>query len=369
MNTPAYKFTKRAMHIDLGLLGLLLSLVIIGLFILYSASNENLAMVLRQVIRLFTAFGILVVLSFIPPHKYKLWAPRLYFTGLVLLITVVLIGKVGKGAQRWLDFGIVRFQPSEIMKLAVPMMTAWYIDKQKSTLKPKALIISMIIILLPTVLIAKQPDLGTAILVLVAGLSVIFIAGLKMRIIITTMLLAALSAPILWNHMHDYQKQRILTLLHPEQDPLGRGYHIIQSKIAIGSGGTFGKGWLTGSQAHLNFLPEHATDFIFAVSGEELGFIGCSVLIFLIGLITLKSLQIAECAQTTFTQLLAASITMSFFFSAFVNMSMVMGILPVVGIPLPLVSYGGSAMITFLAGFGILMSISSHKILFTELHK
>ena len=223
------------------------------------------------------------------------------------------------------------------------------------------------IVFIPAVFIAKQPDLGTAIMVVAAGLCVIFLAGIRMRVVLFISLSLALAAPLLWHVMHDYQKQRVITLLNPERDPLGSGYHIIQSKIAIGSGGAFGKGWLVGSQSHLNFLPEHATDFIFSVSGEEFGFIGGSLLIILVVLISLRSLSIARAAQTSFTRLLAASLSMTFFLSAFVNIGMVMGILPVVGIPLPLVSYGGSAMVTFLASFGILMSISSHRILFNNL--
>jgi rod shape determining protein RodA len=339
----------------------------LGLVILYSASNANMAMVLRQSFRLMLAMTAMVIFAFIPPHKYKIWTPWIYSIGLALLLAVMLIGKVGKGAQRWLDLGFFRFQPSEIMKLAVPMMTAWYLDRKSLPIDMKTLSTSALIVFIPTLLIAKQPDLGTAILVLVAGLSVIFIAGIRFKIIALICLGAGLAAPFLWRFMHDYQKKRIFTLLNPEQDPLGSGYHIIQSKIAIGSGGAFGKGWLTGSQSHLNFLPEHATDFIFAVCGEEFGFIGSVLLIFLVVLIALRSLNIAQEAQTTFTRLLSASLALTFFLSAFVNIGMVMGILPVVGIPLPLVSYGGSAMITFLAGFGILMSISSHRILFNNM--
>jgi rod shape determining protein RodA len=274
------------------------------------------------------------------------------------------MGKIGKGAQRWLDLGFFRFQPSEIMKLAIPLMIAYYLDKKPIPIDMKTLSIAMALIMIPALLIAKQPDLGTAIMVAFAGLSAIFLSGIRMRLILIIMAILGALMPVIWQLMHDYQRQRILTLLNPEQDPLGKGYHIIQSKIAIGSGGTFGKGWLQGSQSHLNFLPEHATDFIFAVSGEEFGLAGCSILILLIIAISLRGLQIAKQAQTNFTRLLAASLAMTFFLSAFVNMGMVMGILPVVGIPLPLVSYGGTALVTFMASFGILMSISSHRILF-----
>ena len=363
-----YRFTGKSFYIDLPLLGLLLLLIGFGLLILYSASNQNTGMLLRQGMRLLLALGIMMVFAFIPPHKYKIWTPWIYGVGLTLLLAVMVMGKIGKGAQRWLDLGFFRFQPSEIMKLAVPMMAAWYVDRKSLPIDLKSLLITAFFIFIPAVLIAKQPDLGTGIMVAAAGLSVIFLAGIRMRIVLFITIAMSLAAPLLWHVMHDYQKQRIITLLNPEHDPLGTGYHIIQSKIAIGSGGAFGKGWLAGSQSHLNFLPEHATDFIFAVCGEEFGFVGCFILIVLVALISLRCLSIARHAQTCFTRLLATSLAMTFFLSAFVNMGMVMGILPVVGIPLPLVSYGGSAMVTFLASFGILMSISSHRILFNNLN-
>jgi rod shape determining protein RodA len=364
---PTYRFTGKSLHIDLPLLGLLIVLIGFGLLILYSASNQNISMLLRQSLRLLFALSIMVIFAFIPPHKYKTWTPWIYAIGLILLIAVMVIGKIGKGAQRWLDLGFFRFQPSEIMKLAVPMMAAWYVDRKPLPIDFKTLIITAMIIFIPALLIAKQPDLGTAIMVASTGLCVIFLAGISSRIVLLITAGLGLAAPLLWHVMHDYQKQRIFTLLNPEQDPLGSGYHIIQSKIAIGSGGAFGKGWLSGSQSHLNFLPEHATDFIFAVGSEEFGFMGGVFLIFLIVLISLHCLNIARQAQTCFTRLLAASLAMTFFLSAFVNIGMVMGILPVVGVPLPLVSYGGTAMVTFLASFGLLMSIGSHRILFNNM--
>ena len=365
---PMYRLTHQSLYIDYPLLGLILLLITFGLIILYSASGQSLDMVLRQALRLTLALSVMVAFSFIPPHKYKLWAPWLYFMGLLLLIAVIVMGKIGKGAQRWLDLSLFRFQPSEIMKLAVPLMVASYIENKPIQRNIKALLVAAMFIFIPAILIAKQPDLGTAIMVIASGLSAIFLAGISFRIILCVIITAALAAPGIWHFMHDYQKERIVTLLNPQHDPLGSGYHIIQSKIAIGSGGAFGKGWLEGSQAHLSFLPEHATDFIFAVCGEEFGFIGSLVLIIIILLIALRSLYIAEQAQTGFTRLLAASLAMMFFLSAFVNTGMVMGILPVVGIPLPLVSYGGTAMVTFLAGFGILMSISRHRILFNRIN-
>lgn len=364
---PVYRFTTKALHVDFPLLGLLLTLITFGLLILYSASNANSGMIIRQSMRLLIASGIMLVLGFIPPHKYKIWTPWIYSIGLALLLAVMLMGKIGKGAQRWLELGLFRFQPSEIMKLAVPMMAAWFFDRQSHPSSFRALIIASLIIFVPALLIAKQPDLGTAIMVSAAGLCVVFLAGIRFKIILLALVLMGATIPVVWHFMHDYQKQRVYTLMDPEQDPLGAGYHIIQSKIAIGSGGLLGKGWQEGSQSHLNFLPEHATDFIFAVSGEEFGFAGGFTIIALIVLISLRSLNIASHAQTTYTRLLAASLAMSFFLSGFVNIGMVMGIIPVVGIPLPLVSYGGTAMVTFLASFGILMSISSHRILFNSL--
>lgn len=363
-NRPMYRLTAKSIHLDWPLLGLILVLIGFGMLILYSASNENMGMILRQSGRLLFAVFIMLLFAMIPPHKYKVWTPWIYGVGLTLLLAVMLMGKIGKGAQRWLDLGLFRFQPSEIMKLAVPLMTAWYLDRKPVPIDMKTLGKVLALIFVPAVFIAKQPDLGTAIMVVFAGLSAVFLAGIRMRVIVIAIILAGCAAPFLWHGMHEYQKQRILTLLNPEHDPLGSGYHIIQSKIAIGSGGTFGKGWLEGSQSHLNFLPEHATDFIFAVSGEEFGFVGSSLLIAIFILISLRSLYIARQAQTSFTRLLAASLAMTFFLSVFVNIGMVMGILPVVGIPLPLVSYGGTAMVTFLASFGILMSISTHRILF-----
>lgn len=362
---PVYRFTRKSIHVDTPLLGLLLAIIAFGMLILYSACNENMAIVLRQTMRLSFAMGIMMLFAMVPPHKYKMWTPWIYTVGLVLLIAVMAMGKIGKGAQRWLDLGLFRFQPSEIMKLAVPMILAWYFDRQPLPIKWQSLLLGALMIFIPAVLITKQPDLGTAIMVMAAGLSVIFLAGISLYILLGLIATIALSVPLVWHIMHDYQRQRIFTLFNPEHDPLGAGYHIIQSKIAIGSGGAFGKGWLAGSQSHLNFLPEHATDFIFAVSGEEFGFVGSSILIVLYILVSLRGLYIAKQAQTSYTRLLAASLTITFFLSAFVNIGMVMGILPVVGIPLPLISYGGTAMVTFLAGFGILMSISSHRILFT----
>jgi len=363
---PIYRPTNLGLYIDWPLLCLIAILTLFGIFILYSASGQNLHTVMRQLAHVTAAITLMMFLAFLPPHKYKTWTPYLYTFGLILLFAVMIIGKIGKGAQRWLDLGIFRFQPSEIMKLATPMMLAWLVDKYKLPMSNKTMMLSFILLALPFLLIAKQPDLGTAIMVGMAGISVLFAAGLSWRLIGASGLAALVSAPFIWHMLHDYQQKRLLTLIDPERDPLGSGYHIIQSKIAIGSGGLFGKGWLHGSQSHLNFLPEHATDFIFAVCGEELGFWGGCVIIFLLLLIGFRGLQIAQRAQSNFARLLATGLISTLYLSGFVNIAMVMGILPVVGIPLPLVSYGGTAMLTFYAFFGVLMSISTHRIMFTE---
>lgn len=368
LNPLSQKIRFRSkLHLDYPLLSYLLILIATGLIILYSASNQNPAMVMRQTIRLSIAMSTLFIFAQIPPHKYRAWTPWLYFIGLSLLIAVILMGKIGKGAQRWLDLGIVRFQPSELMKLAVPMMVAWYFSHKALPPSAKTLSVACLIIFIPGILIAKQPDLGTALIVIFSGCCAVFLSGIRLKILLTLIGGTLLSSPILWHYLHDYQKQRILTLLNPEQDPLGTGYHIIQSKIAIGSGGLFGKGWLNGSQSHLHFLPEHATDFIFAVAGEEFGFLGCLLIMAIMGLIIYRGLAIAWQAQNCYTRLVAASLTLSFFISAFVNIGMVAGILPVVGIPLPLISYGGTAMVTILASFGVLMSISTHRSFFNDM--
>jgi rod shape determining protein RodA len=315
----------------------------------------------RQSTRLLLSYCLLILFAYIPPHRYQIWTPVVFTFSLGLLIAVLLVGKVGNGAQRWLDFGAFRFQPSEIMKIITPMMVAWYVSKKVLPINLKDASIASLIILFPALLIAKQPDLGTAIMVVASGATVLFFAGLSYRIILSLFGFLTITGPFLWHYLHDYQKQRVLTFLNPESDPLGSGYHIIQSKIAIGSGGLFGKGWLEGTQSHLHFLPEHTTDFIFAVLGEELGLIGCLLLILAFVMVVVRCLYIASVAPSTFTRLLTVSLTANFFLSAFVNMGMVTGILPVVGVPLPLVSYGGSSMVVFFAGFGIMMAIYSKR--------
>jgi rod shape determining protein RodA len=355
------------LHIDLPLLVLLVLICGLGLVVLYSASGESFAQVQRQALRLAVAAGLMLVLAQLPPAALRQWSVPLYLLGLLLLLLVLLYGDQSKGAQRWLDLGVVRFQPSEILKLALPMMLAWYLSLR--SLPPRALdiLVASLLIALPVLLIAKQPDLGTALLVASAGLATLFLAGLRWRLIIGLLALAAAAAPLLWSLLHDYQRQRVLTFLDPGSDPLGAGYHIIQSQIAIGSGGLYGKGWLDGTQSHLEFLPERSTDFIFAVLGEELGLSGAVVLMLLYLAVILRGLVIAARAPETYSRLLAGSVVMVFFVYLFVNMGMVTGLLPVVGVPLPLISYGGTSLVTLMMGFGILMSIQTRrKMLQTE---
>ena len=349
------------MHLDPLLLGLLLTVMTLGLVVLYSASGQNMDMVMRQGIRMGVALTALLFLAQIPPQILRLWAPWLFFGGLALLVLVLVTGDVRQGAQRWLDLGVIRFQPSELMKLAVPLMAAAFLHRRPLPPGLRPTIWVGLIILGPTLLIAKQPDLGTALLIAASGIFVLLLAGISGRVVAISAALAAAAAPLMWFLMHEYQKTRVLTFLNPESDPLGAGYHTIQSKIALGSGGVFGKGWLNGSQAQLEFLPEPDTDFIFAVMGEEFGLLGLLTLLTLYALIIGRGLFIAVQAQDTFSRLLAGSISLTFFVYVFVNAGMVSGLLPVVGVPLPLVSYGGTSIVTLLAGFGILMSVHTHR--------
>jgi rod shape determining protein RodA len=348
-------------HIDLPLLAGLLLLSGFGLIVLYSASGENFAQVERQALRIVLALGIMLAIAQVNPTTLRRWSPWLYAVGLAMLIAVLVFGQVGKGAQRWLDLGVVRFQPSEMVKLAVPLMIAWYLAEDRLPPSWQRLGMAAVMIVVPVLLIAKQPDLGTALLVASAGVFVLFLAGISWRLIGALMVAAAAAAPVVWYLMRDYQRQRVLTFLDPEKDPLGAGYHIIQSKIAIGSGGLYGKGWLNGTQSQLDFLPERHTDFIFAVLSEEFGLIGVLILLALYLFIIARGLYIATRAQDTFTRLLAGSLTLVFFVYLFVNTGMVTGLLPVVGVPLPLVSYGGTSLVTLMAGFGMLMSIHTHR--------
>ncbi len=350
------------LHIDWPLLAALGILMGIGLLILYSASGQDWATMQRQGVRLVVAWLVLIVVAQIAPRHLAFWTPWFYGIGLVLLLAVLLFGDVGKGAQRWLDLGLFRFQPSEMMKLAVPMMVAWYLSEKALPPSLARIGVSLLIIAAPALLIAKQPDLGTAILVASAGIFVLLLTGISWRLIGGFVALLAAAAPVVWFYlMRDYQRQRVLTFLNPESDPLGAGYHIIQSKIAIGSGGLYGKGWLNGTQSQLDFLPERSTDFIFAVFAEEFGLIGIIALLAIYLAIVLRGLHIASLAQDSYTRLLAGSLTLTFLVYVFVNIGMVSGLLPVVGVPLPLVSYGGTSIVTLMAAFGILMSIQTHR--------
>ena len=355
----------QALHIDPPLLISLVLLILFGLTILYSASNEDRLSIEKQAFHIGFAFIIMVIFAQIPPSTYQRWSPWIYLLSLILLAGVLIVGRVGNGAQRWFNLGFMHFQPSEMMKLAIPMLLAWHFHRIHLPIPARSLLFASLLILIPVFLAIKQPDLSTAIVFIIAGGSVLLFAGLGWRLIISMGILGSICTPIIWHFLHAYQKQRVLTFLNPERDPLGKGYHIIQSKIAIGSGGIFGKGLFNGTQSHLHFLPEHTTDFIFAVCGEEFGFVGSIVLIALLMTIVLRGFYIAIKAQDTFTRLLAASISFTFFMSFFINIGMVTGVLPVAGIPLPLISYGGSSMMTIMASFGILMSIQTHRKLLT----
>lgn len=349
------------LHIDLPLLLGLVVLCGVGLVILFSAAGQDYTVIYRQLLRMAVAFTIMILVAQLPPAQLERWSLSIYMVGIILLILVLYMGATGKGAQRWLMIGGFTFQPSEIMKLAVPMVIAWYFSEKSLPPTFLRLVIACVFIAVPVMLIRQQPDLGTAFLVAAAGFSVLFIAGISWRLIAGIFVTAAASMPIVWYFMHDYQKNRILTFLDPEQDPLGAGYHIIQSMIAIGSGGIYGKGWLNGTQSHLEFLPERSTDFIFSVYCEEFGFMGVLLLICIYLFIIARGLYIASNAQNTYGRLLGAGVILTFFVYIFVNMGMVTGQLPVVGVPLPLVSRGGTSMVTLMTGFGILMAIHSHR--------
>ena len=343
---------------------LLIGLALIALFgqiVLFSASGQSWATVARGTARLMLGSLAMIVLAQIKPASLRRITPWLYILGVILLLVVDAIGYVGKGAQRWLDLGVVRFQPSEMMKLAVPMMCAWYLHERPLPPDWKTVFGLLVLVLLPTALTVIQPDLGTGLLILIAGSLVLILSGLSLRVLLFAAVAATAAAWVGWEFLHDYQRRRVLTFLDPSTDPLGAGYHIIQSTIAIGSGGVFGKGWMNGSQGQLEFLPERSTDFIYAVIGEEFGMVGAILLLILYLFVVGRSLYLALQTQNTFARLLAGSLALTFFVYVFINMGMVSGLLPVVGVPLPLVSYGGTSMVTLLAGFGILMSLYSHR--------
>jgi len=349
------------LHLDRNLFYALALLAFLSLVVVYSASARDNAVALGHIGRLALGFAILVVVAQVRPENLERWSPYVFGAALIVLALVLVIGTSAKGAARWLNLGFVRFQPSELMKLALPMMLAWFFARDGLPPRYTRLGIAFLLIAVPTALIIKQPDLGTALLVLGTGFLLMFLAGMSWRIIVPIGLLFAAAAPIAWGFMHDYQRNRILTLFDPEADPLGTGYHTIQSMIAVGSGGIYGKGWLNSSQAHLEYLPESSTDFIFAVFSEEFGLLGSLLLVGLYIFIIVRGMMIAFLAQSTYNRLLAGGLSLSFFLHVFVNMGMVTGILPIVGIPLPILSYGGTSIVTLMAAFGILMSIQTHR--------
>lgn len=358
-------FKRATAHIDSFLMGCLLFTMLVGLFVLYSASGQNMDRVISQFINMLAALTVMWVAANIPPQHLERIALPLYIAGLLLLLGVALFGEISHGARRWLHLGVARIQPSELLKIAVPMMLAWYFAKREASLRLSDYAIGAVLLAIPVAFIVKQPDLGTSLLIGASGFFVLFLAGLNWRLLLGVGIFAGAMAPVMWSFMHDYQRRRIEILFDPYQDPLGAGYHTIQASIALGSGGFAGKGWLNGTQAQLDFLPERTTDFIFAVFGEEFGLMGDLLLLLLFSLIIARGLVIASEARNTFCRLLAGSIVLTFFTYVFVNIGMVSGILPVVGVPLPLISYGGTSLVTLMLGFGILMSIQTHKKLMT----
>lgn len=349
-------------HVDTPLALLLGLLLLLGGVVVYSAASGNTAKLTAHAFNVSLALAAMLAITHVSPQRLIQFALPAYLFGLALLLAVALFGEVVNGSRRWLNLGIIRVQPSELMRLAVPLMLAWYLHSRKETLRGRDFLAAALMLFLPVVFILKQPDLGTSVLITASGVFVLFLAGLSWRVMIGLGLALAAFLPVAWHILlHDYQRRRVLTLLDPTSDPLGAGYHIIQSTIAIGSGGLTGKGWLNGTQTHLDFIPERSTDFIFAVYAEEFGLIGNLILLALYLAIIGRGMQLAAAASSLFGRLLAGSIVLTFFTYAFVNMGMVSGILPVVGVPLPLVSYGGTSMVTVLLGFGIVMAIASHK--------
>ena len=348
-------------NIDGTLFGIVVALLAVGVLVIVSASNLSAARVTGQLANMLIALGVMWLFASIPPHFLMRLALPLYVVGLLLLVAVALFGDMIQGARRWLDVGVTRIQPSELMKIALPLAMAWYFDRHEKTLRIANYAVAAVMLAVPVALIARQPDLGTAVLITATGFFVLFLAGLSWRVIAGAAVAGAAALPLVWSALRDYQRQRILTLLDPSQDPLGAGYHTIQSMIAVGSGGWFGKGWLNGSQTHLDFIPERTTDFVFAVFAEEFGLLGCLALLLLYLAAISRGMFITANAPTLFARLLCGAITLTFFTYAFVNIGMVTGILPVVGVPLPFVSYGGTALVSICVGFGILMSVNAHK--------
>ena len=349
------------LHIDVPLLAGLVILSVIGIMVLYSASGEDSQTVVRQCIRVLIAFTVLFAVAQVSPRILFFWAPYFYVAGLVLLIAVLVFGEIVQGAQRWLRLGPLNFQPSEMAKLMVPIMVAYYLGD--GVLPPHWLRVCSagVLAVVPTILVARQPDLGTALLIASSGGFVLFLSGMRWSLLTGLAVLGSACLPVLWYLMHDYQRQRVLTMFDPGQDPLGAGYHIIQSKIAIGSGGLYGKGWLNGTQSQLDFLPERSTDFIFAVFSEEFGLLGVLVLLTVYLFVVFRGIYISAQAQESFGRLLSGALISTFFVYVFVNIGMVSGLLPVVGLPLPLISYGGTSLVTMMAAFGIIMSVHTHR--------
>ena len=349
--------------IDAPLLAISSALLLLGMLTLYSAAHDNTGRVSAQAANIVIAFVVMWLAAQVQPQTLMRFAMPVYFVALLLLVAVAVLGDVRNGARRWLPIGLGSIQPSELMKIAMPLMLAWYFHKHEAALRFRDYLVAGALLAVPTWLIARQPDLGTALLVAAAGCYVIFLAGLSWKVLAGIAIAGVASLPLLWGVLHDYQRRRILTLLDPTTDPLGAGYHIIQSTIAVGSGGITGKGWLKGTQTHLEFIPERSTDFIFAVFSEEFGLIGTGLLLTLYLALITRGLMIAANAPTFFSRLLAGAIILTFFTYAFVNMGMVSGLLPVVGVPLPMISYGGTALVTLFLGVGILMSIQNHRTL------
>jgi rod shape determining protein RodA len=348
-------------RIDGFLLGTALAIAGLGLLVLYSATDASTARVSGQALNLLFALVVMWIAANISPQHYMRWAVPLFAVGVLLLLGVAFFGTVVNGSRRWLSLGVTRIQPSEMMKIAVPLLLAWYFNRQAATIRLRDFAVAALLIIVPVALIARQPDLGTALLIAASGFFVLYLAGLNWKIIVVVALVLVALVPVVWPHLHEYQHERLLVFLDPLRDPLGRGYHIIQGTIALGSGGVLGKGWMNGTQTHLDFLPERHTDFIFAVYGEEFGLLGGIILLALYLMLIARGFVITASASTLFTRLLAGAITLMFFIYAFVNMGMVSGILPVVGVPLPLVSYGGTALVTLFLGLGMLMSIHANR--------
>jgi rod shape determining protein RodA len=352
---------QERLHIDFPLFLAFLAIFIISLTAIYSASNSNIDAAINQGIKILISISAMAVVAQFSPLTYARVGPWLYFLCLVLLVLVLLIGETRNGATRWLDIGITSFQPSELMKIAMPLMIARYISRGALPPDISSVALSITIVLIPSYLIMEEPDLGTSILVAFSGLVVIFLSGLKKRYLAVAFTLFLAYLPFMWSSIHPFQKKRVLSFLNPESDPLGSGYHLIQSKIAIGSGGLFGKGWLNSTQGQLDFLPERTTDFIFPILAEEFGFLGVSLLVGIYLFIVGRGIMIAINAQDLFSRLLASSISLTFFVYVFVNIAMTTGLLPVVGVPLPLISSGGTSMVTIMVGLGMLISVQTHR--------